>query len=202
MRLELTRFRGISDKVDSLGRPCLTKDVLPPLLQHAGSILEGANLRLAERRDVLRLLARPLLKQGFDHDPQGAHSKPCQLMVGRPHDIVVGKVQWGTVLERVRYGVDASLLAHQQIHDDLSIIAPMPRVGKDKDGVDIDVIEIAVPRVAVLFIGEGTEGSDGGFPLHDIAGSNDVLETVAFSNGTAFLAFTADYKDRIVFIGL
>jgi hypothetical protein len=108
------------------------------------------------------------------------------------------EVDWGALVESLGQSTHATVLAQQQIHDDLGIITPMARIRKHKDSVDVDLGEVSVSRVFVLVFRKYAERRNRRLPLHDIAGCDHILEAVAFGHVPTLFTVAAHDENRLV----
>jgi len=195
-------LRGVTDKVDGLGRALEAVLVVAPLAHEAVGKLKGGHLGLAEGvRVQLALAGREVLEGDLEHAAEGAHAEADVLVGGGPDDVVVGEVEGRALVHGLAAGAEAAALGHGEVEHDLDVAGPVARVGEDEDGVDDDVVEVAVARVGVLLVGELAEGRGGRVGLDDVAGRDHVLEAVALGDVAALLALAADDEDRLVLVG-
>lgn len=173
-----------------------------PLAHQARGKLKGRDLRLAESVGVeLALAGGEILEGNLKHAAKSAHAETDVLVSGRPDDVVVGEVEGRTLVEGIGAGAETAALRHGNVEHDLDIASPVSGVGKDEDGIDGHVGEVALARVGVLLRGELSERGGSGVVLDDIARGNDISEAVAFGNKTAGLTLAADNENGAVLLG-
>ena len=78
----------------------------------------------------------------------------------------------------------------------------MAEVGVDihKNGFDLSVSIITFPRIGLLFSGKLAEGCCGLVVLDDVAWGDDIFKAIALGYLSAFLAFTSNNKNGVVFL--
>lgn len=69
-----------------------------------------------------------------------------------------------------------------------------------EDGFDLGLSKVAFSRIAMLIVGQFAERCCGCVVLDDITWGDDISESIAFGNFSAFLALASDDKDGFVFI--
>ena len=78
-------------------------------------------------------------------------------------------------------------------------------IRKDKDGIDHNAAQgtpfAEIPAVGMLLFRELAEGCRGGVGLQDVAGRDDVSESIALGHQAAFFSFAADDEHRSVLLG-
>jgi hypothetical protein len=194
-------LRGVSNKIDSLGGSNKSMLGVAPVAHEAGSELKSRNLGLAESVSVELALALSQVAEGdLEHAAQSTHAQTDVLMSGRPHNIIVGEVEGGALVEGSAARADASTLRHGNVEHDLNVTSPVARVGKDEDGINDDVAKVAVTTGSVLLRSELAERGSGRVVLDDVARSNNISEPVALSNLAALLALTTHDEDGLVLL--
>lgn len=193
---------SVADKVDGLRRSNKAMLSVAPLAHETGSKLKGGDLGLAKGVGVkLALAVSQITESDLEHAAESTHAKSDVLVSGRPDDIVVREVEWGTLVKGSAAGADTAALGHGEVEHDLDVAGPVTGVGKDEDGINDNVGEVAVTRSSVLLRSELAEGGGGRVVLDDVARGNDISEAVALSDLTALLTLTADNKDSLVLLG-
>lgn len=147
------------------------------------------------------LAAREVLEGHLEHAAEGTHAETDVLMGSGPDDVVVGEVEGGALAKGLAASAELAALRHGDVEHDLDIARPIARVGKDKDGVNDHVGEVALAGVGVLLGGQLAEGGGVRVVLDDVAGGDDVLEAVALSDVATLLALAADDEDGAVRLG-
>lgn len=195
-------LRSVTNKVDSLGGSDETVLRVAPLAHETGSKLEGGNLGLAKSMGVkLALTTGQITESDLEHAAEGTHAKSDVLVSGRPDDIVVGEVEWGTLVKGGAASADATTLRHGEVEHDLDVASPITGVGEDENGINDNVVEVAVTGSSVLLRSELAERGSGRVVLDDITRGNDILEAVTLGNLTALLALTTNNQDSLVLLG-
>lgn len=191
----------VTDKVDRLGSLGDAVLRVAPLLHETRGELESGNLGLAEGvRVELALAGSEVLEGDLEHAAESTHAETDVLVGSGPDDVVVGEVEWRTLVEGLAAAAEAAALGHGKIKHDLDIARPVAGVGEDEDGVDGDFVEVAGAGVGMLLGSELAEGRGSSVVLDDVAGGNDILEAVALSDLAALLALTANDEDGAVLL--
>lgn len=68
-----------------------------------------------------------------------------------------------------------------------------------KNGFDLGFSEVALPRVGVLLVSQGSEGCCSFIVFDDIAWGNDVFESITLSDLSTLLAVTSNDENGVVF---
>lgn len=192
---------SVTDKVHGGRRSSEAMLGLAPLTHQAGGKLEGRDLRLAKGVSVQHTLAGGEVLEGdLEHAAESTHTETDVLVGSRPNDVVVGEVEWGTLIEGLAPGTKLATLRHGEVKHDLDITSPVSRISEDKDGIDHDVGEVSLSGVGMLLRSELSEGSGSGVVLDDIARGDDILEAVTLSDLTTLLALTTDDEDGAVLL--
>jgi hypothetical protein len=189
---------GVSNKVDGLRRSVNTVSVLAPVLQKTSSELESTNLRLA-KGNCFQLFASDGLVHSLEGNAESAHTETSMFVGSGPDDIVVGEEDGRALIQGLRTSTDNTTLGHEKIKNDLLITSPVTAVGKDEDGLNLDVLEVALTRVLQVVLGHGAERCGVGVVLDDVSRSDNVLEAIALSDLTALVALTTNDEDSVVF---
>lgn len=189
----------VADEVDSLGRRVEAMLVTTPLLQQTGSELKSADLGLAEGMCMqLPLLLGNVAENNLEHAAECAHTETDIVVGSRPNNIVVGEENGRTLVTGLTQCAETAAFRHGKIEHDLDVARPVARVGEDKNSLNDDVGEVTFARVGKLGVGKFSEGSSGAVVLDNIAGSDNVLEAVAFGDLAALLALTSHDEDGVV----
>jgi hypothetical protein len=143
------RLGSVADKVDSRGGLVDTVSILAPALEQACGEFKGADLGLAVG-SRLELLAGDGLVHGLEGHAEGAHANAGQVVRSAPNDVVVGEEDWWALIKVLRSRAETAVLGHQQVENDLLVRRPVARVGKDEDGLNVDLGEVASAGVLVL----------------------------------------------------
>jgi hypothetical protein len=69
-----------------------------------------------------------------------------------------------------------------------------------EDGFDLGLSEVTFPRIAMLVLGQLAEWCGCCVVLDDVARGDDIFESIAFGDLSAFLAFASDDEDGLVFV--
>ncbi|KAI6749244.1 hypothetical protein HG531_008191 [Fusarium graminearum] len=92
-------LRGITNKVDSVGRSDETMLSLAPLAHQTGSKFKSRNLRLAKGMCMQNTIAASeVLKGHLEHTAKGTHAETDMLVSSRPDNVVVGEVERGALV--------------------------------------------------------------------------------------------------------
>jgi hypothetical protein len=194
-------LRGITNKVDRVGRGIELVLVSAPSLEQTSGELKSTDLWLAKCVCLKGLALGNLLEGVFDNATESTHAKANIVMSSGPDNIIVGEVNWWTLLESFRKRTDLTALGHGKVDDDLEIAGPVAGVGKYKDSLDGDIAEVSLFGVAQLLRGKLTERSRGAVGLDNVTRSHDILEAVTFGDGATFLTLTANDKHGAVLGG-
>lgn len=193
---------SVADKVDSVGRGVEAVLLASPLLQEPRRKLECADLGLTEGVCVeLALLLGNVLEGDLEHAAESTHTQTHVVVGRRPDDIVVREVNWWALIKGLTQSTDLAALGHCDIEHDLNIAGSVARIREDEDGLDSNVSEVTLARVLELVGRKLAEWCCGRVVLDDIAGRDDILEAVAFSNLTALLAFSTNNQDSLESVG-
>jgi hypothetical protein len=206
------RLGSVADKVHSRGWRVDAVRVFAPSLKQACGKLKSANLGLAVG-SCLELLTSDSLVHGLERHTQSPHADSGEVVRSTPDDVVVREEHWRPLVKVLRSRTETTVLRHQQVKDDLLVRGPVARVGKDKDGLNLDFGKVAGSRVFVLFSRQRAEGRRVLVVLDDITrrdavfgsvtvasdrvpGINlHVFETVPLGNDAALFALAANNQD-------
>lgn len=119
-------------------------------------------------------------------------------MRGRPNHVAVGEVHRRAFVAGLRSCAEPPLPSHQTVEDDLLVPCPVTAVGKDKDRLDLSLVQIQYAGVLVFFVGQFSERGRVLPSLDDVAWRDDILESISFGHSAALLALATDDQNRVV----
>lgn len=195
-------FRCVANKVHRLRRTRNAMLGASPRLHQSLSKLKGRDLRLAKGVSVqLALAFCEILKGNLKHASERAHAETDMLVSSRPNNIVVGEVEWRTLVKSLAASSKPTALGHGHIQHDLNVTGPVARISKYKDGINDNVVKVSLTRVLELFGRQLSEWCCGGVVLDDVSRGNDIFEAVSFGDETAFLALASNNENSLVLFG-
>lgn len=194
-------LRSVTDEVNGLWGSNQAVLSVAPLAHETGSKLKCRHLGLAKGVGMeLTLASSEVLESDLKHAAKSAHAETDVLVSGGPDNIVVGEVEWRALIESLRASAKNTALGHGNIKHDLNVTSPIAGVGKDKDGVNRNIVEVALTAVGMLLRSELAERSSGRIVLNDVSRGDNILEAIAFSDKTALLALAANDKNGAVLL--
>lgn len=188
----------VTNHVDVLGQSLLAVDLLHPRGHDLVGVLVGSQLGLTVD-DTLKVGTGQGLVHGLKTNAEGTLGHTGSPVLSRAEHITLGEVNGNSLGDGVRrHGRKATVLAAQQIDDDLHVGSVVAGVGEDKDGLNVDLGEVAGLGRSTLPRGEVSVGGNGLVPCDNVVGDNNVLEAVKLSDFTALETLTTDDKDGAV----
>lgn len=192
------RRRVVSDHVDVLGELLLAVELSHPRGEHVVGVLVGGELRLAVD-DTLEVDTGEGLVHGLEADAEGSLGHAGGRVLGRAEEITLGEVDGDALSHRVLgHGAKATVLAAENIHDDLHVGRIVSRVGEDHDGLNADLGEVTRTRGGSLLVSEDAVRGNGRVPSDNVIRDDDVAEAILLSNLTASVALATDDKHSAV----
>ena len=180
--------RVVADHVDVAGQALVAVDGVHPRGHDVVGVQVGRTLGLAVH-DALELDACESFVHGFQADAERALRHARDRVLRWAEHVALREVDGDAVGDGVLGdGLELSVFAAQQVHDDLHVGCVVARVAEDQDGVDVHLVEGARARGLALFFREDAVGCDGRVPGDDVVRHDHVLEAVLLRHLAAFVA--------------